>query len=392
MHHRTSLSICPALWHSIPCQRSELRLDFALPGGQSFRWKEWSPGYWTGVLQGRVWTLTQTEEHIWYTVYTKEVCPEETDDGFRAPAKPKKRLKTSKKSDVACAAPKIIKTEHIKEGKGTVEGLGHGAGGEDHKKQEKILRDYFQLDVSLKELYQQWGKSDPNFLRVSQDFPGIRVLRQDPTECLFSFICTSNNHISRITGMIDRLCGALGKRLLQLDSVEYCAFPSLQALAAEDTQARLRELGFGYRAKFVGESAQSILSKRGPDWLESLRLVPYEDAKSALCALPGVGAKVADCVCLMALDKPEAVPVDTHVWQIAKRDYLPQLGQGNKSLTDRLYREIGDYFRGLWGGHAGWAQSILFCSDLKMFQTPTENPNLGKKTKRKTDGKREVPK
>ncbi|CAJ0942441.1 unnamed protein product [Ranitomeya imitator] len=58
---------------------------------------------------------------------------------------------------------------------------------------------------------------------------------------------------------------------------------------------------------------------KGPDWLDTLRLAPYEEAKSALCALPGVGAKVADCVCLMALDKPEAVPVDTHVWQIAKR-------------------------------------------------------------------------
>lgn len=50
--------------------------------------------------------------------------------------------------------------------------------------------------------------------------------------------------------------------------------------------------------------------------------------------------KVADCVCLMSMDKAGAIPVDTHVWQIAARDYIPKLKQ-SKSLTDNLYKEIG---------------------------------------------------
>lgn len=61
--------------------------------------------------------------------------------------------------------------------------------------------------------------------------PGVRMLRQDPTECLFSFICTSNNHISRIQGMVERLCQALGAPLCQLDQTSYHNFPSLSALA-----------------------------------------------------------------------------------------------------------------------------------------------------------------
>ncbi|MGH0186266.1 UNVERIFIED_CONTAM: hypothetical protein FKN15_020859 [Acipenser sinensis] len=52
--------------------------------------------------------------------------------------------------------------------------------------------------------------------------------------------------------------------------------------------------------------------------------------------------QVADCVCLMSLDKAESVPVDTHVWQIARRDYASQLGAGHKSLTDRVYHDIGE--------------------------------------------------
>lgn len=61
--------------------------------------------------------------------------------------------------------------------------------------------------------------------------PGVRLLRQEPTECLFSFICTSNNHISRIQGMVERLCQALGRPLCQLDQTTYHNFPSLSVLA-----------------------------------------------------------------------------------------------------------------------------------------------------------------
>lgn len=62
---------------------------------------------------------------------------------------------------------------------------------------------------------------------------GVRLLQQDPIECLFSFICSSNNNIARITGMVERLCEAFGPRLIQLDDVTYHGFPSLQALAGE---------------------------------------------------------------------------------------------------------------------------------------------------------------
>ncbi|KAM5148585.1 N-glycosylase/DNA lyase isoform 1-T3 [Mantella aurantiaca] len=379
MRHLASLSVCPALWRSLPCPTSELRLDFVLPGGQSFRWRESSPGLWTGVLHGRVWTLTQKDDRLWYAVYPNTEEEVKSEEGTQKKATKRKLKKTSSG---------VSNMENIKqEDDGDWTSVPNNDDSTDCKKDGGTLEEYFQLQISLRDLYQQWGESDSNFQRVAKEFPGIRVLRQDPVECLFSFICTSNNHISRITGMIERLCSTLGRRLCRLDSVDYYTFPSLQALAADDTETKLRNLGFGYRAKFVNESARTILYKHGSDWLESLHRVPYEVAKTALCALPGVGAKVADCVCLMALGKPEAVPVDTHVWQIAKRDYLPQLGQGNKSLTERLYREIGDHFRNLWGPYAGWAQGVLFCSDLKKFQSPDKPPKA--RTKRKTKIKQE---
>ncbi|XP_054072580.1 N-glycosylase/DNA lyase isoform X1 [Rissa tridactyla] len=243
MKLRDGPSACPSLWRSLPCPPAELRLDLVLSSGQTFRWWESSPGAWTGVLGERVWTLRQEQDRLWYTVYGEE------QDG-----RP------------------------------------------DGAETDQILRDYFQLDVGLPALYRAWGAADPLFRKVANDFPGVRVLRQDPVECLLSFICTSNNHISRITAMIERLCQAFGRHLCCLDARPIHAFPSLSALAGADTEARLRALGFGYRAKFVSGTARAIVEGLGAEGLRRLRTVPYAEARRELCALPGVGTKVTSSV------------------------------------------------------------------------------------------------
>ena len=58
----------------------------------------------------------------------------------------------------------------------------------------------------------------------------------------------------------------------------------------------------------------------------------------------------------MSLDKMDAIPVDTHVWQIAKRDY--RFRAGTKSLTPATYNAVGDLFRGIFGEYSGWAHSV----------------------------------
>ncbi|XP_015148629.2 N-glycosylase/DNA lyase isoform X2 [Gallus gallus] len=291
---RDTPSTCPTLWRWLRCPPAELRLDLVLASGQAFRWRESSPGAWTGVLGDRVWTLRQERDRLWYTVYGQETPGPETD---------------------------------------------------------RILRDYFQLDVGLAALYRTWGAADPLFCQTATAFPGVRVLRQDPVECLLSFICTSNNHVARITTMIERLCQAFGQHLCSLDEQPFHAFPSLAALAGSEAEAKLQALGFGYRARFVSGTARAIAEGMGAKGLCQLRAVPYAEARRVLCALPGVGAKA------------EAVPVDTHVWHIARQRYGAALGA--RSLTARVHQEIGDFFRELWGPYAGWAQAVLFCADLR---------------------------
>ncbi|XP_017561243.1 N-glycosylase/DNA lyase isoform X1 [Pygocentrus nattereri] len=359
MSQHALLSAGAKAWRSIPCFRAELRLDLTLGCGQTFRWRETGKDHWTGVMGGRVWTLTQTEDTLWYHVYSSQGGPGLVNGQKRkaglGPQCSGKRLK----------GMKDVKEEDDELGLDTVSSV-------QVEKEEKLLRDYFQLSVKLVDLYKEWSSADQHFNHTGSIFTGVRMLRQDPVECLFSFICSSNNHISRIQGMVERLCNTLGTPLCTLDDTHYHDFPSIQALADSKVEACLRDLGFGYRARFLQQSANLIMSSHGPDWLHSLRSVPYLQAREALRTLPGVGLKVADCVSLMSLEKSEAVPVDTHVWQIAKRDYSCAAGSGQKTLTDKVYNEIGDFFRKLWGPYAGWAHSVLFCADLKKFQNLKE--------------------
>lgn len=143
-------------------------------------------------------------------------------------------------------------------------------------------------------------------------------------------------------------------------------------------------MGFGYRAGYITRTAEIVAKEKPKDWLDSLcnhevfsntikqEAIPpegregYRKAHEELLHLKGVGPKVADCVCLMGLKWGEAVPVDTHVWQIAQRDY--KFGKGkHKSLTKATYDAVGDHFRALWGKEAGWAHSVLFAADLRTF-------------------------
>ena len=249
-----------------------------------------------------------------------------------------------------------------------------------------FVHHYLNLNPDLTTLYKQWSAADPNFGKKAPRFAGVRILKQDAWEALIGFICSSNNNIIRISQMMEKLCIHYGPLVGYLDSKPYHDMPPPSALTGAGVEAHLRQLGFGYRAKYISQTAKMIEDK-DEGWLDSLRnpespilgvkpssageMLPagregYRSAHEQLLSLQGVGPKVADCVCLMGLGWGEAVPVDTHVWQIAQRDY--KFGRGkHSSLTKDTYNAVGDKFRSLWGKEAGWAHSVLFTADLRAF-------------------------
>jgi len=241
-----------------------------------------------------------------------------------------------------------------------------------------LLSVYFRLHVDLETLYATWLKAHGHFRTATDQFYAVRMLDQDPVENLISFICSQNNHISRITSMVEKICSLYGDAM----GNSYFSFPNLEKLAQDGVEAKLRQEGFGYRAKYIQTAAQQIVEKGGMTWFEELQVMSYKDAHKQLLSLVGVGPKVADCICLMSLNHLEAVPVDTHVFQIAK-NYIPSL-KNTKSLSSKMYDEVADTFRKVYGQHAGWAQTVLFCAELKIFKNKEENDSINTKTDSKS--------
>lgn len=116
---------------------------------------------------------------------------------------------------------------------------------------ERRLQAYFRLDEDLDQLYRRWSARDEHFARTGAQFRGIRLLRQDVVENIFSFICSSNNNISRISKMIEALCTNYGTKLYSFDDddddtqSDIYSFPKVERLASDQVEGELRKLSFG---------------------------------------------------------------------------------------------------------------------------------------------------
>lgn len=298
-----------SVWRQLADKPSELRLGVTLVCGQSFRWRATGDSEWTGVIADQMVSVFEDSEKVYITAW-QQIAP------------------------LADVAAKSEQGAEPMEGAVVLERVRP----DDHLFEAAV--DYFGLATPLAPLYQLWGAADPLWAQLATRFPGLRVLRQDPVECLFCFICSSNNNIARIALMVDRLSERYGKLLGTHGGYNFYSFPPIEALAAAD-EDELRSLGTGYRAKFILQSAATVLENGGRVWLHGLRenTTSHLDARHALITLHGVGPKVADCVCLFSLDKTAAIPVDTHVWQITLREMDASLSEA-KSLTPTIYAQV----------------------------------------------------
>lgn len=258
---------------------------------------------------------------------------------------------------------------------------------DEKRKVQELLHEYFQLSTPLEPLYAQWSQQCPRLAKIAPVLPGVRVLRQNPIECLFSFICSSNNNIPRITKMLAEFRSTFGKRLLDVpirilddndgdcevtkaNSVSSMTLYSFPTLAEMDsaTELSLRQMGLGYRAKYIIQTRDLLKEEGGEDYLLSLREESHDDVQEKLLKFSGIGRKVADCVALFSLDQAEAIPVDVHVQHIASRDFDPSVLGEAKSITPKIYRRVGDLFRDRFVVKAGWAHSLLFAAELPSFR------------------------
>lgn len=212
-----------------------------------------------------------------------------------------------------------------------------------------LLQRYFRLDDDICAIYREINQ-DQRVAEMVARYPGLRVLRQEPWECMIAFICSANSNIPRIHQNMEAMADHFGEPL-KLDGLVRHTFPR-PAQLVEAGEMELRRLGLGFRAPYVDKAARRVLE--GALDLDLLIHLPYADAKECLMECPGIGPKIADCILVFSLEKLEAFPIDVWVRRALAEWYFPD---EEKTPTNRVLSEWAlEYF----GRYGGYAQQYLF--------------------------------
>jgi len=221
---------------------------------------------------------------------------------------------------------------------------------------------YFGLDDDLSQISRCISR-DQYIRRALNEFRGLRIIRQNPWECLVSYICATFKNIPAIGSMLNKLSEKFGKKI-SFDGMTFYTYPSAETLACASIH-ELETCSLGYRAAYLKAAAQKILDEKIQ--LNHIETMPYLKAREALIEFPGVGLKVADCVLLFSLGKTEAFPVDVWIRRIILSHYADQLPDGlvakisrQESLSNGQYKKLNEWGRNYFGKYAGYAQEYLF--------------------------------
>jgi N-glycosylase/DNA lyase len=211
-----------------------------------------------------------------------------------------------------------------------------------------IVTRHFALDHLLGAICDSFPK-DPA-MNAARDFcRGLRIIRQPKWECLATFICSSMKQVAHICQISLALRKRFGEQR-RIDSHRVYSFPSARRLA-QASEKELLECKLGYRAKNLRATARLVSS--GQAHLDAWSALSDAELRKQLCALPGVGPKIANCVMLFAYERLRAFPIDVWIERVLRQHYFPRR---RKTTAQRLHEFCETYF----GEHGGYAQQYLF--------------------------------
>ncbi|MFL6584216.1 MAG: DNA-3-methyladenine glycosylase family protein [Chthoniobacterales bacterium] len=210
-----------------------------------------------------------------------------------------------------------------------------------------VIARYFALDHPLRQICRSFPR-DGAMAAAAAFCRGLRIIRQPKWECLATFICSSMKQVAHIRQISLALRQHFGESRMMCGN-DVRVFPNAARLA-EATEAELRACALGYRAGNLLLTARAVAS--GEADLEAWNSLPDAELRARLCNLPGVGAKVANCVMLFAYERLRAFPIDVWIERVLKERYFPR----RKVSASRLRDFCENYF----GEQGGYAQQYLF--------------------------------
>ena len=231
------------------------------------------------------------------------------------------------------------------------------------KSYQNTKADFFRKRDNIEKIIKSISKDSVTKKAVKQ-YLGLRVLEQDPFQCLISFIVSSNSNIQKIKNSLEKISKKFGEKV-EFENQEFFLFPKPENLANASIN-EIKSCGVGYRAGFVIEAANMIVLKKID--FEYLKKSSYQDAKEKLCKVPGIGNKVADCILLFSLDKLESFPLDRWMIRILEKYYSDKFQLETKSITEKQYGILHEKIVNHFGPYAGYAQQFLFKMERENYQ------------------------
>ena len=218
-----------------------------------------------------------------------------------------------------------------------------------------LKTDFFRKNDNIEEIIKSISK-DKTVKKAVKEYEGLRLFRQDPFQCLISFIISSNSNIQKIKNSLEKIAKKFGKKV-KIQNKEFFLFPEPEKMA-KATIDEIKSCGVGYRAPFIKEAAKMVILKKID--FEYLKKCDYHEAKKNICLVPGIGNKVADCIMLFSLNKLESFPLDTWMIKILEKYYSKEFKIETKTITQKQYELLHEKIVNYFGPYCGYAQQYLF--------------------------------
>ena len=214
---------------------------------------------------------------------------------------------------------------------------------------------FFRKDDDIEEIIKSISK-DKIVKKAVKEYEGLRIFKQDPFQCMISFIISSNSNIQKIKSNLEKITKKFGTKI-KIGNKEFFIFPKPEKIA-KATIDEIKSCGVGYRAPFIKEAAKMVVLKKID--FEYLKKCDYHEAKKNMCLVPGIGNKVADCIMLFSLNKLESFPLDTWMIKILEKYYSKEFKIEIKTITQKQYELLHEKIVNYFGPYCGYAQQYLF--------------------------------
>ena len=215
------------------------------------------------------------------------------------------------------------------------------------KLDEEKLRTVLGLNIERQKLLTML-KKDKLISQIIPSYEGLTIMKQDPYECLISFLTSAVSNIPRIMLNLNKLRDETGTLIMESNEK---SLPSAKDIVCIG-EKKLRHIGLGYRSKFIYLTCNKLVE-------EQISLATWgKKTNTELLALltqfPGVGRKIAECVMLFGFGRLSAFPVDVWV-QRGLIHLMPTV----KVLSPV---DLSEWGTNRWGDAAGIAQQIVYCA------------------------------